>query len=140
MTELKKEPAFVDIGDDEETFVPEDAVEQITQLAKFCHGVLSQYSLAYGQELKAWDSLDKGEKQHYIGRIAHFMTYPDAEASAPHEAWKIRFQLNGWCYGAKLDAERKTRPDLVSFSQLPQEQQAVDFILKGIVHSTFNLL
>ena len=129
---------YVDIGNEEETFVPESAVDQITQLAKFCHGVLSQYGSAYGQELNVWDELKHGEKQHYIGRIAHFMTYPDSDASAPHEAWKMRLMLNGWSYGEEFNAERKTRPELVYFSQLPPEQQAVDFIIKGIVHETFS--
>ncbi len=129
---------FVDIGDDEETFVPESAVDQITALARCAHGVLMQYSLAYGQQLKPWDEICEKEQKHIIGRIAHFMTYPEAEASAPHEAWRMRILLSGWSLGPKLSAERKTRPDLCYFSQLPPEQQACDFIIKGLVHETFH--
>lgn len=129
---------FVDIGDDEETFVPESAVDQITALARCAHGVLMQYSLAYGQQLKQWDEMCEKDQKHLVGRIAHFMTYPEAEASAPHEAWRMRILLSGWSYGSEFNADRKTRPDLCYFSQLPPEQQACDFIIKGLVHETFH--
>ncbi len=137
MSEESIDQELVNIGDEEEVFVPMNAVEQIMCLAQFCHDVLSSYSKAYGQELSAWDGLSKSEQQHYVGRVAHFMTYPDADASAPHEAWRLRIQLNGWSYGNKFDAVRKTRSDLCYFSQLPPEQQASDFIIKGIVAGTF---
>ena len=137
MTDKIDDQELVNIGDEEEVFVPMSAVEQIMCLAQFCHDVLSSYSKAYGQELKAWSELSKSEQQHIVGRIAHFMTYPDAEASAPHEAWSLRLKLNGWSYGREFDATRKTRPDLCYFSQLPPEQQACDFIIKGIVAGTF---
>lgn len=137
MTEQTIEQELVDIGDEEEVFVPMNAVEQIMCLSQFCHDVLSQYGRAYGQELKAWPDLTKIEQQHIVGRVAHFMTYPDADAGAPHEACRLRIQLNGWSYGRKFDAARKTRPDLCYFSQLPPEQQACDFIIKGIVEGTF---
>ena len=135
---MSKEEKFVNIGGDEETYVPKDAVEEITTLAKFCHGVIAQFSQAYGQDLKAWEALIHGEQQHYIGRVAHFMTYPDSTAGGPHEAWKMRLMLNGWSHGSVFDSERKTRPELVYFSQLAPEQQAVDFIIKGIVDEMFN--
>lgn len=129
---------FVDIGDEEETFVPENAVDQITNLARYAHNLLMQYAKAYDQELNEWDCLEKKEQQHLISRIAHFMTYPDAEASAPHEAWRLRLTLNGWSMGDTFDPVRKTRSDLRYFSQLPPEQQATDFIVKGIVSEAFH--
>jgi len=128
---------FVDIGDEEEIFVPEGAIDQINELARLAHGVLMQYSLAYGSELKPWEEVCEKDQKHLVSRIAHFMTYPDAEAGAPHESWRMRISLSGWTQGP-FNADRKTRPDLCFFSQLPQEQQACDFIIKGLVHETFH--
>lgn len=135
MTEQVK---FVDIGTDEETFVPESAVEQITSLSRFAHGVLSGYSKAFGQELSAWNNLNDKEQGHIIGRVAHFMTFPEAEASAPHDSWRMRLALSGWSMGAMFNAETKTRPDLHFFNQLPPEQQAQDYIIKSIIHEAFH--
>ena len=133
----KEQEEFVDVGSDSEIFVPENAVDQITHLSKFCHGVVSQYGQAFGQDINEWNDLSKSEQQHYIARVAHFMAYPESTAGEPHEAWKMRLLLNGWSYGHELNADRKTRPELVFFSQLPPEQQAVDYIIKGIVHGAF---
>jgi hypothetical protein len=41
---------------------------------------------------------------------------------------------DGWKYGPVKDPEKKEHPCLVSFSELPKEQQAKDFIFRAIVH------
>jgi hypothetical protein len=42
---------------------------------------------------------------------------------------------NGWVFGEVKDAEAKTHPCIVPFEQLPVEQQAKDYLFKGIVHA-----
>ncbi|WP_299262893.1 hypothetical protein [uncultured Psychrosphaera sp.] len=133
------EITYENLGDeDNEIYIPTTGVDQITSLAEVCHGVLQQYAKPFGHELKAWAELDNKEQQHYIGRIAQYMLYPDAKVSAPHDAWSMRMKLNGWKYGAELDANKLTHPNIIDFEIMEPEQQAQDYIIYGLVKETLN--
>lgn len=133
------EVTYENLGDEEnEIYIPTTGVDQITLLAETCHGILQQYAKPFGHELKDWSELSNKEHQHYIGRIAHFMLYPDAKVSAPHEAWSMRMKLNGWRYGGELDAKKLTHPNIIDFELMEPEQQAQDYIIYGLVKETFN--
>lgn len=57
------------------------------------------------------------------------------DASASHQSWMAQKLADGWTFGPVKDAEKKQHPCLVPFNLLPREQQAKDFIFRGIVHA-----
>lgn len=50
-----------------------------------------------------------------------------------HKSWCDAKISDGWKYGDVKDAEAKTHPCLVDYSELPAEQQAKDHLFTGIV-------
>jgi len=42
---------------------------------------------------------------------------------------------DGWGYGETKDPEKKEHPCMVPFNELPVEQEAKDFLFRGVVHA-----
>ena len=47
-------------------------------------------------------------------------------ASNVHDVWALGRISEGWTYGAEKDAEKKTTPDLVPYSELPEKEKDYD--------------
>lgn len=43
-----------------------------------------------------------------------------------HEVWSVGRMAEGWTYGEVKDLEKKTTPQLVSYSELPEEEKDFD--------------
>ena len=50
-----------------------------------------------------------------------------------HEAWTARKRAEGWTYGLTKDPETKTHPCMISYDQLPFEQQYKDTLFESTV-------
>lgn len=62
-------------------------------------------------------------------------TMGDFGPEASHISWSQQKLAEGWTYGPEKDPEAKTHPCLRPFDELPPEQQAKDFIFRGVVHA-----
>lgn len=107
----------------------------LDRIARVCHEVNRAYCQALGDDSQtAW--LDAPEWQRASARMGvdlHIMG--DFGPAASHEAWMTAKLNDGWQYGAVKDADAKTHPCIVPFDELPQAQQAKDYIFRAVAHA-----
>lgn len=113
---------------------------KVEDIAKVCHEVNRAYCLSLGDNSqKPWEEAE-GWQQYSakLGVEAH-IDNPSMGAPGSHEAWMAQKLADGWKYGEVKDAEAKTHPCMVPFSELPASQQAKDYIFAEIVHQLKDL-
>lgn len=68
--------------------------------------------------------------------IAGVEAIRDGEVTSPessHKGWCAQKVADGWVYGETKDADARTHPCLVPYSELPSEQQLKDILFTAIV-------
>lgn len=78
-----------------------------------------------------WDELDQDMKDSILVGVKGVQAGNTAEQS--HEQWLITKESQGWAYGPKKDAEKKTHPCMVPYDQLPVQDKVKDTLFAGIV-------
>lgn len=108
---------------------------RIDFIARVAHEVNRAYCEALGdtsqpkwEDAPAWqrESARMGVDLHTMG---------DFGPEASHISWMNQKLNDGWVYGPVKDAEAKTHPCLVPFENLAPEQQAKDYLFRGVVHA-----
>lgn len=106
----------------------------IRAIAKVCHEANRAYCESLGDRSQVdWEHSPKWQTDSAINGVKFHLDNPDAKASASHDSWMAEKLANGWKYGPVKDPEKKEHPCLVSFDQLPVEQQKKDVLFKAIV-------
>lgn len=104
-------------------------------IARLAHEVNRAYCVAIGdlappawEDAPAWQrsSVRSGVELHLSGEYG-----PEIS----HASWMTQKLSEGWKYGETKDPIEKTHPCLVPFDQLPKEQQAKDFLFRGVVNA-----
>jgi len=127
---LLKQRLFERQNDDIDTLILAD------HIAEVAHEVNRAYCQALGDDSQvSWDRAPKWQKDSALGGVAFHTDNPDAGAAASHENWRAQKVLEGWVYGPVKDSVNKEHPCMVPFEQLPVEQQAKDWLLRGVVHA-----
>jgi hypothetical protein len=109
---------------------------RIEQIARICHEANASYCDSLGDHSQtSWNEAPEWQRESAIKGVEFHLANRDASASASHESWLKEKVDNGWVFGEVKDAEAKTHPCIVPFEQLPVEQQAKDYLFKGIVHA-----
>ena len=105
------------------------------QIAEVAHGVNRAYCQALGDTSQPnWT--DAPEWQRSSARMgADLHTMGDFGPEASHLSWMNQKLEEGWKYGPVKNPELKEHPCIVPFDQLPKEQQAKDYIFRGVVHA-----
>jgi RyR domain len=104
-------------------------------IARVCHEVNRAYCQALGDNSQpAWDDAPEWQRSSArMGVDLHLMGDFGPEAS--HASWLKQKLEEGWVYGSTKNPERKEHPCMVPFEDLPREQQAKDFIFRGVVQA-----
>ena len=107
---------------------------KIEQLARIVHEANAALSESLGDSSQpSWDTAPEWQHNSSIEAVRFHLENPEAPPSASHERWMKERLEAGWRYGETKDVDAKTHPCLVSFDQLPPEQQAKDYLIKAIV-------
>lgn len=103
------------------------------EIARVCHEVNAAYCRALGDTSQMpWEDAPSWQRESAVmGVELHLSGEHGPEAS--HNSWLAEKERCGWVYGEKKDPVAKTHPCMVPFGELPQHQQAKDFIFKAIV-------
>ena len=105
-------------------------------IAAVCHEVNRAYCQALGDYTQpTWDDAPEWQKASAIMGVQLHLSTPDAGPQASHESWMKQKLEEGWVYGPTKDPETKTHHCIVPFDHLPRDQQAKDFIFRGVVHA-----
>lgn len=119
-------------------FTAADALGGVTnmQIAKIAHEVNRAYCQALGDESQpAWEDAPQWQRDSAMLGVKLHVDNPDAGPHASHESWMNQKVSEGWVYGQEKQSDLKQHPCLVPFDELPREQQAKDYLFRGVVHS-----
>jgi len=105
-------------------------------VARVAHEVNRAYCAALGDVSQPmWEDAPQWQQDSAALGVQLHTENPDASPAASHESWMKQKVDDGWTYGAFKDPLNKKHPCIVPFNQLPVEQQAKDFIFRGVVHA-----
>ena len=106
------------------------------QIARVAHEVNRAYCQALGDHSQPpWEQAAQWQQDSAMLGVRLHTETPNAGPQIGHEWWAEQKVADGWTYGPEKIPELKQHPCLVPFDQLPQEQQAKDFIFRGVVHA-----
>lgn len=109
---------------------------KVEDIARICHeGIGAIRATQSDDTQKPWLEAEDWERESSVTQVRFHLDNPNAPASASHDSWFAERKATGWTYGPVRDNEKKINPALVAFDQLPPEQQAKDYLFKGIVHA-----
>ena len=112
-----------------------------TDVARVCHQANKALCEAIGDNSQEdWKNAEDWQRLSAVNGVEFFQDNPDAPDSAQHDAWAKEKTDAGWKYGETKDAIAKTHPCLVSFEDLPAEQQAKDTLFKGVCRALVPLI
>ena len=108
----------------------------VEKIAVVCHEVNRAYCEAMGDHSQLpWCYAPEWQKQSAISGVRFHLSNPCAGPEASHDEWMRQKIADGWKYGPEKNLEKKEHPCMVSFNELPKEQQAKDCIFRAIVHA-----
>lgn len=108
---------------------------RMNRIARVAHEVNRAYCEALGDHSQpAWEDAPMAQRvSARMGVDLHSMSDFGPEAS--HISWMNQKLEDGWVYGPVKDPVTKQHPCIVPFSELPREQQAKDYLFRGVVRA-----
>jgi hypothetical protein len=108
----------------------------IEMIARVAHEINRAYCEALGdRSQKSWDDAPAWQRDSEINGVRFHLENPGAGPEASHESWLAEKREAGWRYGPVKNETSKEHPCFVPFTELPREQQAKDFLFRGVVHA-----
>jgi hypothetical protein len=108
----------------------------IEEIARVAHQANKAYCESLGDMSHVdWEHAPKWQRKSAITGVNMHINNPEAGPQASHDSWMNEKLLDGWVYGELKDFEAKTHPCLVSFFELPHDEQSKDYIFRAIVHA-----
>lgn len=100
----------------------------IEAIARTCHEVNRGLCEAQGDDSqKRWEDAPEWQKDSAVDGV-HSVRAGYDTPSESHYSWMLEKKREGWKYGIVKDEDAKTHPCLVSFGDLPVEQQLKDHL------------
>jgi len=104
-------------------------------IAKVAYEVDRAYRSALGEkDIPEWDKAPSEMKKKMMEGVA-FRKGNQTPPNEIHNNWILFMTDKGWKYGETYNEEEKTHPNMIPFSDLPEEQKAKDHIFGAIVNS-----
>jgi len=105
-------------------------------IARVAHEANRAYCAAIGDDSQLpWESAPDWQKASALDGVRFHRQNPTAGDAASHDNWRRQKEADGWVYGETKDPERKTHPCMVSFLDLPTEQQLKDRLFRSVVRA-----
>lgn len=109
-------------------------------IAKVCHEVNRVYCQSLGDNSQpTWNDAPEWQKHSAQEGVRAIFRNPATTPEQSHEGWTALKVAEGWVYGPEKNAELKTHPCLVPYSELPREQQTKDALFGAVVRAMLNL-
>ncbi len=105
-------------------------------IARMCHEVNRAYCQFLGDNSQpTWEDAPQWQRDSAMLGVKLHLNDPNAGPQASHASWMAQMVAEGWVYGPKKDPEKKEHHCMVPFEELPREQQAKDWLFRGVVHA-----
>lgn len=109
---------------------------EIEHIARVCHEANRAWCEANGDDSqRAWADAEDWQRESAINGVKFALANPDAAPSAQHNAWMQAKLDDGWTHGTVKDAEAKTHPCIVPYSDLPEVERAKDALFLATVRA-----
>jgi hypothetical protein len=106
------------------------------EVAKICHEANKALCQTQGDHSQpTWEEAPQWQVDSAINGVQFHLDNPDAGTDDSHKSWLAEKEAAGWKYGAVKDPEKKEHPCFVPYEELPAEQQAKDYLFRGIIHA-----
>jgi hypothetical protein len=106
----------------------------IEQLAAICHEANRALCAVTGDHSQPpWSEAPDWQKESAIHGVKYHLANPGASAGHTHEVWLQGKLAAGWQQGPVKDPEAKEHPSLVPFEELPEVEQAKDYLFQAII-------
>ncbi len=103
------------------------------EVARVCHEATRAWCQVNGDDSqKPWDLAEEWQRRQAIEEVRFIAENVGITAQEHHDAWAAAKLRDGWRYGKVKDAQEKTHPCLLPFSQLFPPDQAKARIFKAI--------
>lgn len=104
--------------------------------ARSIHEVNRAWCFANGDDTQVdWDSAPDWVQESVLYGVKSTIDNPDITPAQSHENWCDVKIADGWVYGPVKDPVAKTHPCLVSYDEMPPEQQVKDFLFQTTVRA-----
>lgn len=108
----------------------------VCRTARVAHEVNRVYCESLGDGSQpTWDDAPSWQRQSAVLGVWLYSDHPEAGPEVGHEVWKAEKIADGWVYGPEKDPAAKTHPNLVTFKELPKEQQVKGVLFRAVVHA-----
>ena len=106
------------------------------QIARICHEANRAYCQTLGDNSQpAWEEAPDWQKESAVNGVCFYLDHPKLGPKDSHDNWADLKFNQGWKYGAVKDPEKKEHPCLVSFDELPEDQQLKDALFLSVVRA-----
>ena len=110
------------------------------EIARVAHEINRAYCEATGDSSQQpWDQAPEWQRTSYLDGVSFLIRSPESGPEALHSRWMDLKVAEGWKYGPKKDADKRTHPALVPFRDLPLEQRVKDHLFRAVVLSLRSL-
>lgn len=89
----------------------------------------------YGESLDPWSELPVENQDQSEKSVQFYLERPNAGPEALHEFRVANLREDGWQWGRNHDEEKKESPTMVSFVEMPLQEQLVARIFLAIIRS-----
>lgn len=114
---------------------------KIEQIAAIAHAANAEYCRQLGDHSQPqWDDAPGWQKSSAINGVKFHRDNPNAGPEHSHNSWLAQKEAEGWKYGPAKDPEKKEHPCFVPYDKLPKEQQAKDYLFRGVCHALIPFL
>ena len=101
-------------------------------IARVCHEANRVLQRFLGEPVNlAWDWCNDALQESVVAGVERAVK--GSNPKELHDAWRKYRESQGWIYGPEKDAQKKTHPNLVPWSELDPMQRRKDFVFMSIV-------
>lgn len=113
----------------------------VIDIARVAHEVNRSYCQALGDTSQpVWEAAPEWQRSSAVNGVEFHLANPAAGPDHSHNEWLKEKRAAGWEFGPEKDPEAKRHPCFVPYEALPVEQQAKDYLFRGVVHALRNQL
>ncbi len=106
---------------------------QVEQIARICHEANRVVQSSVGEQTVEWSRAPAEMKSSTRAGVAYRLKHPEVCPKDQHDEWVLSKTGEGWVFGERKDEIAKTHPNLVVYSELPQQQKFKDHLFIAIV-------
>ena len=108
--------------------------EAIQRIAQVTHEAMRAWQKANGQaHAPPWSRAPKWMRESSVASVSWRIANPNATASAQHDQWMAQKKADGWKFGNKKDAKKKTHPMMIPYRGLPVFERRKDALVNAVV-------